>query len=277
MSDSSSGPPGDQPGGWQPPSYDPPTAPTAQPYGQAHPQAHGQQPYGQQPYGQQPGQPYGQQPGQPYGSPADPDRRPGTVTAAGVVTLLTSGLVAVASVVGLIAILAARETMERELLNQPELEQAGLDVTDVYGAVLGVIVVLVVWSLAACAFGVMVLRRSKAGRILLVVSASVTALLSLLGIGSLVSAVPLLAAIAAIVLLFTGGANPWFARTGGGQGYGQPYAQPYGQQPQQPYGDPYGAQPYGQQPPTYPQQPAAPPPPQTDEQRPWGGPSDREG
>ena len=215
---------------------------------------------------------HGQPHGPAYVSPVDPDRRPGTVTAAGVITLVTAGLGAVACVLGLIAFVAARETMEREMRNQAEFEQAGLDVADVYAVALGVMVVLVVWSLAACVFGVLVLRRSQVGRILLVVSASVTALLSLLGIGSLVSGLPLLAAIAVIVLLFTGGANPWFARTAG-PGAGPYPGQAYGQPPGQ-HGSPYG-QPYGQQ--AYPQQPAASPEDETNVQPPWGRPSDREG
>ncbi len=60
----------------------------------------------------------------------------------------------------------------------------------------------------------LVLRRSNAARITLVVSSAVTALFSLLAIGSLVSAVTLLAAVAVIVLLFVGGANEWFQGKG---------------------------------------------------------------
>ena len=56
------------------------------------------------------------------------------------------------------------------------------------------------------------LRRSNAARITLVVSSAVTALVSLIGIGSGVSALTLIAAIAVIVLLFTGGAGDWFKR-----------------------------------------------------------------
>jgi len=61
---------------------------------------------------------------------------------------------------------------------------------------------------------VLVLRRSNAARITLVVSSAVTAVISLFGIGSGVSAVTLLAAVAVIVLLFVGGANDWFKGKG---------------------------------------------------------------
>ena len=45
----------------------------------------------------------------------------------------------------------------------------------------------------------------------LVTSSVVAGLICLLGITSVVSAVPLLACIGVIVLLFTGGSNDWFA------------------------------------------------------------------
>ena len=64
----------------------------------------------------------------------------------------------------------------------------------------------------ACVLAVFAMRRSNVSRILLVISASVAGLLSLLAIGSVVSAVWLLACIAVVVLLFTGGAGDWYAR-----------------------------------------------------------------
>ena len=72
--------------------------------------------------------------------------------------------------------------------------------------------VVVVWSLSAIVLGVLTLKRKNWARVMLVVSAAVTALFSLLGITSGLSALTLIAAVAVIVLLFTGGANQWFAR-----------------------------------------------------------------
>ena len=54
------------------------------------------------------------------------------------------------------------------------------------------------------------LRRSNGARIALVISSAVSAVLSLLAIGSLLSGLWLIASIAVIVLLFTGGAGDWF-------------------------------------------------------------------
>ncbi len=128
MSDSNSGDKGDSPYG-PPPSQNPygqpPSGQPASPYGeQPAPQ---QNPYGEQPaqqqnpYGapaQQPGYgqppPYaGQQPayGQPgygYGGPAS-DKRPGSVTAAAVITLIFSGLSLLLSAFVLVALVVARD------------------------------------------------------------------------------------------------------------------------------------------------------------------------
>ena len=78
--------------------------------------------------------------------------------------------------------------------------------------VVGLLVVVILWCLIACVLAVFTMRRSNAARITLVVSATVAGLLSLLGIQSQVSAVPLLACLATVILLFTGGAGDWFAR-----------------------------------------------------------------
>jgi hypothetical protein len=107
----------------------------------------------------------------------------------------------------------------------------------------------VVWSLIAVVLAVFVLRRSNTARILLVISASVVAVLSLLTIAGGATVVTLVASVATILLLFVGGAGDWFKRTGGHPGA---YPAPYDSSPSgaSSYGDPYGAQggqddPYG--------------------------------
>lgn len=209
MSDSNT-PPGDTPAGGPPPPQNP--------YGQPA----GQDPYGQPPaapaYGQPAyGQPsaYGQQPG--YGAPppayaGDPDKRPGTVTAAGILTIIFAGLSLLLYGILLVALLVARGDVLDEIENSPGFEDAGISANDALGVVVGIVGVFAVWCLIALILGFMVLRRSNGARITLVISAAMTALLSLLAIGSGVSALTLIAAIAVIVLLFTGGAGDWFKR-----------------------------------------------------------------
>lgn len=211
--------------------------PTHSPYGQdPYGSPPSSDPYGTTPYGQQPSygtsgygqQPYGQQPyGQaPYGQA--PGKRPGTVTAAAWITIVSSGLAALLFGLFTLIFAVARDDFldgfEEELANSGG---AGVDISaeSVAGFVIALFAVLLIWSLIAVVLGVFVLRRSNIARILLVISSVVTAIFSLLGIGSGVSIVPLAASIAVIVLLFVGGAGDWFAgRTpaaaAGGYGYG---------------------------------------------------------
>ena len=239
-------------------------------------------PYGQpSPYGQ-PGphggsSPYGQQPAYGTAPQATGDRRPGTVTAAAWITIVLSVITAALFGITGLALLVARDSVITEMERVPEFQDANIDADSAVGVVLAVVIGLVVWCLVAIVLAVMVLRRSNVARILLVISSAVTALFALIGIASGVSAVPLVAAIAVIVLLFTGGAGDWFKRVGSGPGgypsgptgyaagpydasyggqYGGPPASPtpYGQSSSQPGPDaapqyPSTDNPYGQQPP----------------------------
>lgn len=234
MSDSNSGDTSGSPYG--PPPSENPYGQPADPYGQQQPPP--QNPYGEQPPPQSPqeqpaqppgygqpayGQPssYGQQPtyGQPaygYAGPAT-DKRPGTVTAASVITLIFSGLSLLLYAFILIALFVARDDIVAEITRQPDFEDAGISADSAFGVIVAFVTVFLVWCLIACVLAVLVLRRSNAARITLVVSASVTALFSLIGITSGVSAITLLAAVAVIVLLFAGGAGDWFKGRQAGQ------------------------------------------------------------
>jgi len=186
----------------QPPPYNPyGQQPQGQPaYGQ--PAAFGQQPYGQPAYGQ-------------FGGPGrDPDKRPATVTWAGVVTLVFSGLSILLFAFVLVAMVVARDDMvteiDKELSGTAGLEDFTAD--DIANLAIVAMVVFLVWCLSAIVLAVLAMRRAGWARIMLVVSAAMTALFSLVGIGSLISGVTLIAGIAVVVLLFTGGANDWYAR-----------------------------------------------------------------
>ncbi len=226
MSDSNSGDTGGSPYGEPPPGQNPygqpPSGPPANPYGEQPAQ---QSPYGEQPpqqqnpYGQ-PAQPppYGQQPayaqpGYGYGGRAS-DKRPGSVTAAAVITLIFSGLSLLLFAFFLVAMVVAKDEFLDEMTGQPGFEDAGISADAAFGFFVAVATIAFVWCVIACILAVLALRRSNAARITLVVSSAVTALFSLLAIGSLVSAITLIAAVAVIVLLFVGGANEWFKSKG---------------------------------------------------------------
>lgn len=224
---------------------------TPNPYGQAPPP----NPYGQA-YEQQSQPAYGVQPTTSYGSTPTGDARPGGVTAAGWITIILSALSA--AMFGLVAVLflVARDQIVTEMNKTPEFRDLDVDGDSIVGVMVAFMLVLVLWAVISLVLGVFVLRRSNVARILLVISSSVVALGSLLGITSGFSAIWLIAAIAVIVMLFINGAGNWFSRTptypgggpGGPGGYGGGYQ--YGGE-QGGYGQPgSGTQPggYGEQP-----------------------------
>ena len=207
----------------------PPAAPS--PYGQApygQPQYAPQDPYApQQPYGQPAygQQPYGQQ---PYGQPAfeqypsgafpftggDPDKRPGTVLAAGIITIVSSSLTLVVLLLGLLGLSSSRQDFIDELNRNADFQSLDVTADQLVSFIQVVIAVFAVWALVGILLGVLVMRRSKVARILLVISAGLVVAGGLLSITSVFSGLWVLAGGAVIGLLFMGGANDWYSRRG---------------------------------------------------------------
>ena len=156
-----------------------------------------------------------------------PDKRPGTVTAAGVITIVFSGLALLLFALAIVMVLVARDTMANELEGQPGLE--GVTFDQVVGGIAVIFGILALWALGAIILAVFAMRRSNGARITLVVSSTVVALfmgLSLLGAQDaapgLVPLLVVVAAVTTIVCLFAGGASAWYAGKNGG------YARPSG-------------------------------------------------
>jgi hypothetical protein len=220
--------------GPQPPygQQQPPASPPPQhnPYGQPPPQ----QPVQGQPPTQQPGpaQPFGQPaygaPGPAYGAPqASPDKRPGTVTAAGVITIVLSALALVGCAFVIFGISIARDDIvaeiERQVAADPTLEQQlqGFDASVLVPVMIGVVIGFAVWALIAIALAVLAMRRSSVARIALVVSSVLTGLLAILPtFTAVVPVVWVLGSVAVVVCLFAGGASRWYAGTGAPVGRG---------------------------------------------------------
>ncbi len=162
-----------------------------------------------QPAWQQAPQP-GQQPHPAWSAP-EQLRRPGTVTAAAVLALLGSalGLLVGASVLVVLAVSPA--TVEDAITAEAELERLDLTLDQVVAVLWGTGALMVLWSLVSAVLAFLVLRRSTVARVLLAVSSGMAALLSLLAILSGVALVTLLLGVVTLALLFTGGANDWFA------------------------------------------------------------------
>jgi hypothetical protein len=210
------------------PSSPQPAEQQPNPYGQppSPPQYGAQpttQPYGQ-PYQPQPYQPTYPQPGYPqpgYPQPAypahpayqgDPDRRPGTVTSAGIVTIILAGLTLLLGLLLLAIGAAGSESFADSFREGAGSSYDDVSDDDINNLMIGVGVGLAVWCVAAIVLAIFTMRRSNAARVLLVISASACIIVSLIGILSVISIVTLIGAIAVVVLLFVGGANDWYAR-----------------------------------------------------------------
>jgi hypothetical protein len=213
---------GENPYGQPPASQAPYGQPTAPP---AYGQPPAENPYGQAPYGQQPQGYYAPQPPQGplgdgldmYGRPLVQAARPGTVTAAAWITLVMSGLTG--GLFGFITLgmLVAKDDVVSEM-DKAFAEQGvtgDFSAEDAYGFFLFALVVLTLWCVIACVLAVFAMRGSNVSRILLVISSVVAGLLSLVAIGSVISAVWLLACVAVVILFFTGGAGEWYQRRRG--------------------------------------------------------------
>ncbi len=225
-----------QPGQVQPPASPYGQPPPAAPYGQPGEQT-AQQPYGQTgQYGGQPGQ-YGQQQyGQQYGPPAQygqqqyghvgyggpapyPARRPGTVTAAAVITMVMSALTG--GFWGLIGVgmLVANETQIRDYLESQEgrdaLEGSGLTPDDIirYVDVSGAISLAIgALMLLAIIPAVFLLRGSQVARVLVTIAAVVTLLIGLFfTVTAVIGIIWVIPAAAVLLLMFLGEAGSWFA------------------------------------------------------------------
>ena len=220
---------GQPPAGENP--YGQPAQPRRHPYGQppaqpAYGQPPAENPYGQAPYGQQ--QPQGYYAQQPppgplgdgldmYGRPLVREARPGTVTAAAWITLIMSGLTGALFGFITLGMLVAKDDVVTEM-DKAFAEQGvtgDFSAEDAYGFFLFALVVLTLWCIIACVLAVFAMRGSNVSRILLVISSVVAGLLSLVAIGSVITAVWLLACIAVVILFFTGGAGEWYQRRRG--------------------------------------------------------------
>ena len=162
------------------------------------------------------GQPYGSPYGQPYGQSGYPGptavgKRPGTVTTAAVITMVGAALGLLSGVILMAGLSIDPGTLGDEIQADASFQQLGWDLDQVLAALWVTSVILVGWSLSAMVLAIFTLRRHQWARWLLVGSALATALLSLVAIASIVSFLPLVMSVATVILLFTGGANAWFA------------------------------------------------------------------
>ena len=106
----------------------------------------------------------------------DEDQRPGTVTAAATLTIIASALTTLLWFLAIYGILADRDRFVERLEDARDL--GDLSAGDIVNGLVAVAVVGVVWCLVAILLAILVLNRSNAARILLIISAAVSALLA---------------------------------------------------------------------------------------------------
>ncbi|MFN8191733.1 MAG: hypothetical protein U0R78_15075 [Nocardioidaceae bacterium] len=143
------------------------------------------------------GQPYPVVPS-PVPGPA-PDPMPRTVLAAGLITIASClATIAAALLFGFVAYVASSDSALAG-------DGFGLGNTVAWVGIL-------VWSVVGIVLAALVMRRSQVARLLLVVSAVAVLVVAIRAIGFIVTGGLVVASLAVLVLLFTGGANAWFAR-----------------------------------------------------------------
>ena len=206
-------PPTQPPGGYPPPGY---------PQGSSYPAAgypQGPYPVAGYPQGGYPqgGYPQGSYPPPGYpqvSGPQGPGKRPPNVMIAAALTWFFAGVTAVAYVVVLAVLLFSKDTLLEVIRREPQFRDLGISTNDLVAGLWAVSAVVVFWCLAAMVLAFLAVRGHNWARITLVVSAAISLLVGFVAFPF--SLLHLLAAGATIALLFTGGANDWFARRPGG-------------------------------------------------------------
>jgi hypothetical protein len=179
---------------------------------------------------------YGQQPSRPVG------RRPVTVTVAAVLTWLFAGLATAGYLAVVALLLADRTQLIDRVTTDPQFRGLNITGNELVAALWVMSAIIILWAVIAMVLAFLAFRGHNWARITLVVSSAVTFVACL-------AAFPfglahMIVAAAVIVLLFTGGANDWFARrtraTYPPAYYTPPRQEPSRQEPRQEYDAPPG-------------------------------------
>jgi hypothetical protein len=140
-----------------------------------------------------------------------PTKRPGTLTAAGVITIVMSSFALLGSGILALVFLVDRNSLEEDESMIELANDADVAVEDLVTAlgIVGVIAALL--SLAALVLGVLLLRNKRV-RIPLVVLSAIAIILSLLAFP--IGLLWVIAEVLVIVFCFIGGAGAWFDAQG---------------------------------------------------------------
>lgn len=145
---------------------------------------------------------------------AAPAARPSGVTIACVLTWVATGFTVLGMVATGVLLAVQPDALLDEVHRQnPQLESEGVTDGLLVGVTFAMIAAIVLWCLSAAALAVLVYRRTEWARIVLVVSASTAAVLSLIGtaIGAFLLVLTLVASVATLALLLRPEVRSWFS------------------------------------------------------------------
>jgi hypothetical protein len=211
-------PPAPPSAAWPPPGLRQPEPPTAAPSPEqpaGHPGESGPPEPASYPFGQS--RPPGIQ--APWGAPApqghsaagpSPDRRPGAVVAAAVITWVCAGLVGLSFGLLVLMLLVSQDTLLEAVRQNPDVDQLGLSGADMLSALWVSGAVALFWCLAAVVLAVLAFRRVTWAWALLVASAVMTTLVGLLALPPGLTFV--LPAAVTVGLLLSGRSRRWYLR-----------------------------------------------------------------
>ncbi|HEU5036756.1 MAG TPA: hypothetical protein VFT70_07120 [Nocardioides sp.] len=140
--------------------------------------------------------------------------RPAGVAIACVLTWISTGLTALGMVATGVLLAVQPDALLDEVHRQnPELEAQGVSDDLLVGVTFAMIAGIVLWCVSAAVLAILVFRRVEWARIVLVISASTAAALSLIGtaIGAFLLALTLIASVATLALLLRPEVRAWFS------------------------------------------------------------------
>jgi hypothetical protein len=149
---------------------------------------------------------------------AVPAARPSGVTVACVLTWMATGLTTLGLVATGVLLAVQPDALLDEVHRQnPELRSEGVSDDLLVGVTFAMLAAMVLWCVSAAVLAVLVFRRTEWARIVLVVSASTAAALSLIGtaIGAFLLALTLVASVATLALLLRPDVRVWFSQRPG--------------------------------------------------------------
>ena len=151
----------------------------------------------------------------PAERPVASPRRPAAVVWACALTWVFSGLTALGMIASAIALAIEPDRIFDEARQQnPELTAQGVSDGVLSGVAYAMVAGIVLWCVSAIVIAVLVFRRVEWARIVLVVSASTAAAVSLAGtvFGAFLLLFPLIAGVVTLALLVRPETTPWFKR-----------------------------------------------------------------